>query len=83
MILQGPKFVEADGSRYVACGGAMWLRDQGNFKDPATFTYEVLFKDAQGKSHDLKAVHVLRITDLPKDTAGCGNTSAPAAESKP
>ena len=53
----------------------MWLRDDGNWKDPATVTYEVLFKDPEGQSHDLKAVHVLRITDLPQDTSLCRNSA--------
>jgi hypothetical protein len=67
----GPKLIEADGARYVACGGAMWLRDQGNSKDPITMTYEVVYQDADGRSHSLKGVHTLRVTDLPADTPEC------------
>jgi hypothetical protein len=42
----GPKLIQADGVRYTACGGAVWARGDGNSKDPATMTYEVLFEDA-------------------------------------
>jgi hypothetical protein len=51
----GPKLIEADGVRYTACGGAVWARSDGNSKDPAMMTYEVLFKDAQGSNHHLTA----------------------------
>jgi hypothetical protein len=43
----GPKVIDADGVRYTACGGVVWERKDGNSKDPATMTYEVLFQDAQ------------------------------------
>jgi hypothetical protein len=71
--------VEADGIRYTACGGAVWARNQGNSKDPATMTYEVLFKDAQGLNHHLMMVRSLNITDLPSDTPACKASSASAA----
>jgi hypothetical protein len=72
----GPKLIDADGVTYIACGGAIWMRDEGNMKDPATMTYEVLFKDAQGADHHLTMVRVLKITDLPNDTPAC-KTSLP------
>lgn len=75
----GPKLVEADGARYTSCSGATWLRDDGNSKDPATMTYEVLFKDPQGVNRDLKMVRVLRITNLPEDTSVCKNSAARAS----
>ena len=46
----GPKLIEADGVRYIACGGAVWVRNDGNSKDPATMTYEIVFKDALGSN---------------------------------
>lgn len=74
----GPKMVEADGVIYIACGGAIWMRNDGNLKDPATMTYEVLFKDAQGADHHLTMVRVLKITDLPNDMPVC-KTSLPVS----
>jgi len=50
-----------DGVRYLACGGAVWVRNDGNEKDPAV-SYEIVFKDALGTSHRLTMVHALRIT---------------------
>lgn len=70
----GPKLIDADGVRYTACGGALWFRNEGNFKDPDAIRYEVLFKDAQGRSHDLKNVDILIVTDLPEDTPACNNS---------
>ena len=74
----GPKLIEADGVRYIACGGAIWMRNDGNLKDPATMTYEVLFKDAQGADRHLTMVRVLEITDLPSDMPVC-KTSLPVS----
>ena len=67
--------IEADGVKYLACGGAIWTGSQGNFKDPITFTYDVVFEDANGKTHELPLVHTLAITDLPEDTPACQNTT--------
>jgi hypothetical protein len=71
----GPKLIEADGVRYTACGGAVWAKSDGNSKDPATMTYEVLFKDAQGSNHHLTMVRSLNITDLPSDTPACSSAT--------
>jgi hypothetical protein len=74
----GPKMIEADGVRYIACGGALWMRSEGNSKDPATMTYEIVFKDALGSNHRLTMVHTLSMTDLPSDTPECANSSSPS-----
>jgi hypothetical protein len=65
--------IDADGVKYLACGGAIWMENQGNAKDPITFTYDVVFEDANRKTHELKLVHSLAITDLPRDTPACQN----------
>jgi hypothetical protein len=71
----GPKLIEADGVRYTACGGAIWVKSDGNSKDPATITNEVLFKDAQGSNHHLTMLRSLNITDLPSDTPACSSAT--------
>jgi hypothetical protein len=71
----GPKLIEADGVRYTACGGAVWAKSDGNSIDPATMTYEGLFKDAQGSNHHLTMVWSLNITDLPSDTPACSSAT--------
>ncbi len=71
----GPKLIEADGVRYIACGGAIWTKDDGNSKDSATMTYEVLFKDAQGWKHHLTMLRSLNIADLPSDTPACSSAT--------
>jgi hypothetical protein len=71
----GPKLIEADGVRYTACGGAVWAKSDGTSKDPATMTYEVLFKDAQGSNHHLTMVRSLNITDLPSETPACNSAT--------
>jgi hypothetical protein len=63
----GPKLIRADGVRYIACGGAVWVRNDGNEKDPSMMNYEIVFKDALGSSHHLTMVHTLTVTDLPDD----------------
>lgn len=67
----GPKLIEADGISYVACGGAVWLLDDSNFKDPGTWSYQVIFNDAQGIHHELKRVRILNITRLPRNAPAC------------
>lgn len=61
----GPKLIEADGKKYIACQGAVWTTNDGNEKDPATKSLDVLFKDAQGSTRHLAMAHSLQITDLP------------------
>ena len=70
----GPKLIEADGVTYTACGGALWLRNDGNLKDPSTMNYDVQFQDAQGLNHHLKMVRMLKVTDLPDDTPLCNSS---------
>jgi len=70
--------IEADGVRYIACGGALWVRSEGNSKDPATMTYEIVFKDALGSNHRLTMVHAISMTDLPSDTPECTNSPSPS-----
>jgi hypothetical protein len=67
----GPKLIEADGVTYAACGGAMWLTDYGNEKDPNTKSYDVVYIDAKGVRHELKRVRDLRVTDLASDSKAC------------
>lgn len=67
----GPKLIEADGISYVACGGAVWMLDDSNFKDPETWSYHVIFNDAQGTHHELKRVRILNITSLPRNAPAC------------
>lgn len=67
----GPKLIEADGVTYVACGGAVWGRNEGNPKDPNSWSYEVVFKDVKGDTHELERVRMLKVTDLPSDTPAC------------
>jgi len=70
----GPKLIEADGVTYTACGGALWLRNDGNLKDPSTMNYDVQFQDAQGLNHHLKMVRMLKVTELPDDTPLCNSS---------
>jgi hypothetical protein len=67
----GPKMIEADGATYVACDGALWLANEGPSKDPGEMSYRVLFKDADGQSHELKRVRMLKVSDLPADSSYC------------
>jgi hypothetical protein len=67
----GPQLIEADGMTYIACGGAVWVPTEGNFKDPGERSFHVLFKDAQGMMHELNRVRILRVTDLQSDTTSC------------
>jgi len=67
----GPKLIEADGVRYIACGGAIWMPNQGNLRDPITMTYDVVFEDDQGSAHRLTGVHNLVVTDLPANSPLC------------
>ena len=69
----GPRLVEADGVTYTACGGAMWIADMKEPKDNEPSTYEVIYKDAHGATHQLTKVRALRITDLPDDTTACSD----------
>jgi hypothetical protein len=67
----GPKLIDADGNSYFACNGALWLLNEGNPKDPGERSYYVSFKDAQGVTHELKRVRMLKVTDLPDDASAC------------
>ena len=67
----GPKLIEADGVTYTACEGALWLANENNPKDPGTWSWSVVFKDAQGVTHNLPRVRMLTVTDLPNDTPAC------------
>ena len=67
----GPKLIDADGSSYFACNGGIWLVNEGNPKDPGEKSYYVSFKDAQGVTHELKRVRMLKVTDLPDDASAC------------
>lgn len=68
---RAPKLIEADGSSYVACSGAVWMLDDSNFKDLGTWSYRVIFNDAKGIHHELKRVRILKITSLPTNTPAC------------
>lgn len=67
---RGPKSIEADGVNYIACSVLSWFAD-GTFKDPDNTSYDVFFKDTEGRTRELKRVRVLRITDLPNDKSFC------------
>jgi len=67
----GPKKIEADGATYVACGGALWFENEGDWRNPDARSYEVVFTDAQGQRHDLKRVRMLSMRDLPSDSKDC------------
>jgi hypothetical protein len=71
----GPKLIEADGVRYIACGGAFWVRNEGNEKDPGTMTYEIVFTDGLGSKRNLTMVRTLKISDLPDNTPECANSA--------
>ena len=79
----GPKLIEADGVGYIACEGAMWTRNDGNLKDPATMNYEIVFKDALGSNHHLTMVQTLKITDLPDNTPECDKSTNPQLRGNP
>ena len=70
-IKTGPKLIEADGVKYFACGGALWLLNEGNPKDPGERSYYVAFKDANGVMHELKRVRMLKVTELTNDVSAC------------
>jgi hypothetical protein len=76
---KGSAIVDADGVRYIACGGVVSLSGRGNVYDPNTRNYEVLFTDPQGKQHDLRMVRMLTITPLPKNSLACGSSGKPDA----
>jgi len=67
----GPKRIEADGVTYIACGGALWFENEGDWRNPDARSYEVVFTDAQGRRHDLKRVRMLTVRDLPSDSKDC------------
>lgn len=66
-----PKVVQADGALYLACGGAIWVANEGNEANRGERTYYVMFKDADGTTHELKKVRTLNVSDLPSDSAAC------------
>jgi hypothetical protein len=67
----GPKLIEADGVTYTACGGAFWVKNEGDSRNPDSRSYMVIFKDAQGVDHQLPRVKILKVTALPSDTSAC------------
>jgi hypothetical protein len=70
----GPKLIEADAVTYIACGGALWVEnDNPGYFTPRTSA--VLFQDAEGKNHELKRVRMLRIRDLPSNSAVCKSSA--------
>ena len=66
----GPKSIEADGLNYIACSGVSWFAD-ATTRDPDNTSYDVVFRDTEGRTRELKRVRMLRITDLPKDEPPC------------
>jgi len=70
----GPKLVEADGTAYTACGGALWFEDTREPKDNEPPTYEVIYTDAHGVKHRLTRVRTLKITELSDNTPDCLNS---------
>jgi len=67
----GPKLIEADGVTYTACEGVLWVANEDIPQDPGTRSWSVVFKDAQGVTHNLPRVRMLTVTDLPSDTPAC------------
>jgi hypothetical protein len=63
--------IEADGNTYFACGGALLLMNEGNPKDLDARSYQVIFKDAEGRSHELNRVRIVKMTDLPVGAPPC------------
>jgi hypothetical protein len=69
----GPKRIEADGTTYIACGGATWIPSAKDTPyDNTPRTYDVFFKNTEGADRELKHVRTLRVTDLPDGTPECG-----------
>ncbi len=69
-----PKLIEADGVTYAACGGALWVeQEDGNPRDIDSRSWAVLFKDAEGTTHPLKRVRMLKVSDLPSNAPECIN----------
>src|SRR5262249_39339242 len=70
----GNKLAEADGRRYIACEGGIWLSDDGNVRDIATRSYDVIFKDEHETTQHLTMVRSLAVTDLPASlTPACNH----------
>ena len=67
----GPKLIVADGTTYAACGGATWFLNDSDRTDPEARSYTVYFADADGKTHELKRVRALTVSDLPSDSKAC------------
>jgi hypothetical protein len=47
------------------------MLDDSNPKDPGTWSYQVIFNDAQGVHHELKRVRILNIARLPGNVPAC------------
>ena len=69
----GPKLIVADGTTYAACGGASWFLNDSDRTDPDARSYTVFFTDADGKTHTLRRVRVLSVSDLPRDSKACAS----------
>lgn len=65
------QLVEADGQTYTACGGAIWMLNEGNVKGGGSKSYEVIFVDPQGVRRDLKRVRILSVRKFPSEPAAC------------
>jgi hypothetical protein len=67
----GPKLIEADGTSYAACGGAVWFQNPKEVQDNEPPNYTVVFVDARGIKHTLAKVRILTVNDLPSDSTAC------------
>ncbi len=65
--------VEADGQTYTACGGAIWMLNEGNLKGGGSKSYEVIFTDPQGVRRDLKRVRALSVREFASEPAACSS----------
>lgn len=62
----GPKLITADQKQYVACGGAIWSRNDGDSKNDDTMTWMVIYADTEGKTRQIEGIHQLLV-----DTSSC------------
>jgi hypothetical protein len=64
--MKAPKAISADGVAYLACRGQVSVTIEGGGLLGGADIYQISFIDAAGLFHNLRGIHKVEISDIPK-----------------
>ena len=74
-VKQPPQSIEADGQTFIACRDNIYISNEGGgVLGGGEITFRIKFSDQAGRSHVIKGVRKLHVSELPGETPACQPT---------